>query len=49
MRTRKSAITTLSMICSDWNTKNCLGGTEYRLRVASNDHYVTRGFEVSQF
>jgi hypothetical protein len=26
-----------------------LGETEYRIRVASNDHYVTRGFEVSQF
>jgi len=29
--------------------KGLLGGTEYRIRVASNDHYVTRGFEVSQF
>ena len=26
-----------------------LGGTEYRLRVASNDHYVTRGFECRSF
>ena len=29
--------------------KGLLGGTEYRIRVTSNDHYVTRGFEVSQF
>ncbi len=29
--------------------KGPLGGTEYRIRVTSNDHYVTRGFEVSQF
>ena len=29
--------------------KGLLGGTEYRIRVAANDHYVTRGFEVSQF
>jgi len=29
--------------------KGVLGGTEYRIRVASNDHFVTRGFEVSQF
>ena len=29
--------------------KGLQGGTEYRIRVASNDHYVTRGFEVSQF
>ncbi len=29
--------------------KGSLGGTEYRIRVASNDHYVTRGFEVSEF
>jgi hypothetical protein len=29
--------------------KGLLGGTEYRIRVTSNDHYVTRGFEASQF
>ena len=29
--------------------KGLLGGAEYRIRVTSNDHYVTRGFEVSQF
>ena len=29
--------------------KGLLGGTEYRIRVASNDHYVTSGFKVSQF
>src|SRR5664279_2053490 len=29
--------------------KGLLGGTEYRIRVASKDHYVTRGFKVSQF
>ena len=29
--------------------KGLLGGTEYRIRVTSNDHYVTRGLEVSQF
>jgi len=29
--------------------KGLQGGTEYRIRVTSNDHYVTRGFEVSQF
>ncbi len=29
--------------------KGLLGGTEYRIRVNSNDHYVTREFEVSQF
>ena len=29
--------------------RGLLGGTEYRIRVASNDHYVTHGFEVSQF
>jgi len=29
--------------------KGLLGGTEYRIRVASNGHYVTSGFEVSQF
>ncbi len=29
--------------------KGLLGGTEYRIRVTSTDHYVTRGFEVSQF
>jgi hypothetical protein len=29
--------------------KGLVGGTEYRIRVASNEHYVTRGFEVSQF
>ena len=29
--------------------KGLQGGTEYRIRVASNDHYVTRGFEMSQF
>jgi len=29
--------------------KGLMGGTENRIRVASNDHYVTRGFEVSQF
>ena len=29
--------------------KGLLGGTEYRIRVTSNDHYVTRELEVSQF
>lgn len=29
--------------------KGLLGGTEYRIRIAANDHYVTRGFELSQF
>ncbi|MBZ5658699.1 MAG: hypothetical protein LAO56_25950, partial [Acidobacteriia bacterium] len=29
--------------------KGLQGGTEHRIRVTSNDHYVTRGFEVSQF
>ncbi len=29
--------------------KGLQGGTEYRIRVNSNDHYVTREFEVSQF
>jgi hypothetical protein len=29
--------------------KGLLGGTEYRIRVTASDHYVTRGFEVSQF
>jgi hypothetical protein len=29
--------------------KGLQGGTEYRIRVAANDHYVTGGFEVSQF
>jgi hypothetical protein len=29
--------------------KGLLGGTEYRIRVTSNAHYITRGFEVSQF
>jgi hypothetical protein len=29
--------------------KGLLGGTEYRIRVALDDHYVTRGFELSQF
>jgi hypothetical protein len=29
--------------------KGLQGGTEYRIRVSSNDHYATRGFEVSQF
>jgi hypothetical protein len=29
--------------------KGLQGGTEYRIRVISHDHYVTRGFEVSQF
>jgi hypothetical protein len=29
--------------------KGVMGGTAYRIRVASNDHYVTRAFEASQF
>ncbi|HEX7424709.1 MAG TPA: hypothetical protein VF311_12605 [Terriglobales bacterium] len=29
--------------------KGLLGGTGYRIRVTSNDHYVTRRFEASQF
>jgi hypothetical protein len=29
--------------------KGLLGGTDYRIRVATNDHYVTRGLETSQF
>ena len=36
-----------SMISLGLEYKRTSGGTEYRIRVTSNDHYVTRGFEVS--